>query len=186
MTIHAALHKKNSGSEHEEEHDHAGGGEQEMTLVGAAKESASSETTRRRSRKKYGLVRNVDETNDHSNNSETNDNGLAEEEKDHNDNEEHLVLTMEEAMDRIGYGLVQRRILIAAGLCFGADSMEVMLLSFLSIVLQVEWNLTRDETASIASVVFAGALTGTLILGPTADKLGRKPMFTLTAASTLR
>jgi hypothetical protein len=43
-------------------------------------------------------------------------------------------------------GPFQRRILIAAGLCFAADSMEILLLSFLAVVLQSEWNLTEDQT----------------------------------------
>lgn len=60
--------------------------------------------------------------------------------------------------DRLGMGLFQYRILVAAGLCFAADAMEVLLLSFLSIVLQDEWRLTDDETAFITSILFLGAL----------------------------
>jgi MFS family permease len=72
--------------------------------------------------------------------------------------------------------------LIAAGLCFAADSMEVLLLSFLTVVLRAEWNLTETQTNSITSSVFIGALAGTLILGPLGDRVGRKPVFTITAA----
>lgn len=81
--------------------------------------------------------------------------------------------------DRLGMGTFQYRILIAAGLCFAADAMEVLLLSFLSIVLQNEWSLTEDETAFITSTLFLGALVGTSILGPWADKIGRRPVFLL-------
>jgi putative MFS transporter len=84
--------------------------------------------------------------------------------------------------ESLGMGPFQRRILIAAGLCFAADSMEILLLSFLAVVLQSEWNLTEDQTASITSIVFAGAMIGTLVLGPLANRIGRKPVFTLTAA----
>jgi putative MFS transporter len=79
-------------------------------------------------------------------------------------------------------GPFQRRILIAAGLCFAANSMEILLLSFLAVVLQSEWNLTEDQTASIASVIFFGAILGTLVLGPLANRIGRKPVFSITAA----
>lgn len=59
--------------------------------------------------------------------------------------------------------------------------MEVLLLSFLSIVLQQEWDLSEDETAFITSILFAGALIGTSILGPLADAWGRRPVFLLAA-----
>ena len=69
----------------------------------------------------------------------------------------------------------------AAGLCFAADAMQVLLLSFLSEVLRLEWNLSDDETAMISSILFVGAIFGTLILGPLADKKGRKPLFLVSA-----
>mmetsp|Transcript_35446 Transcript_35446/g.71845 ORF Transcript_35446/g.71845 Transcript_35446/m.71845 type:complete len:479 (+) Transcript_35446:322-1758(+) len=56
-------------------------------------------------------------------------------------------------------------------------SMEIMLLSFLSAILQSEWGLTTGQTATITSCVFAGSLTGTLILGPLGDRIGRRPVF---------
>ena len=82
----------------------------------------------------------------------------------------------------LGNGPFQNRILIAAGLCFAADSMEILLLTFLTVVLRAEWNLTETETNSVTSNVFIGALVGTLILGPLGDRVGRKPVFTVTAA----
>jgi MFS family permease len=93
-------------------------------------------------------------------------------------------LSIDDAIDRLGMGIFQYRILIAAGLCFSADAMEILLLSFLSIVLKKEWHLTNDQTAFITSMVFAGALVGTSVLGPLADKWGRRPIFLL-AASTI-
>lgn len=93
-----------------------------------------------------------------------------------------IPLEIDDAIDRLGYGPFQRRILVAAGLCFAADSMEVLLLSFLSVVLQAKWQLTEEQTASITSSVFGGALLGTLILGPLGDRMGRKPVFSITAA----
>ncbi|OEU20287.1 MFS general substrate transporter, partial [Fragilariopsis cylindrus CCMP1102] len=83
--------------------------------------------------------------------------------------------------ERIGIGRFQYSILFAAGLCFMADSMEVLLLSFLSVVLKHEWYLTEHQMDSIFAVVFAGALFGTLLLGPAGDIYGRKPIFILTA-----
>jgi hypothetical protein len=88
---------------------------------------------------------------------------------------------IDDAIERIGIGTFQYSILFAAGLCFMADSMEVLLLSFLSVVLKHEWYLTEHQMDSIFAVVFAGALFGTLLLGPAGDIYGRKPIFTLTA-----
>jgi MFS family permease len=67
--------------------------------------------------------------------------------------------------------------MIAAGLCFAADAMQVMLLSFLGEVLKLEWGLSDDETALITSILFFGAIFGTMILGPLADRRGRRPVF---------
>lgn len=78
-------------------------------------------------------------------------------------------------------GKFQRRILWAAGLCFAADSMEILLLSFLTVVLQEEWGLTDTQTSTITFSVFAGALMGSLTLGPLGDSIGRRPVFSLAA-----
>lgn len=78
-------------------------------------------------------------------------------------------------------GKFQLLVLTAAGLCFASDAMQVLLLSFLCEVLKLEWNLTDRETALITSMVFIGAIFGTLVLGPLADKKGRKPIFLLAA-----
>jgi putative MFS transporter len=94
----------------------------------------------------------------------------------------HLVSFSLRTVESLGNGPFQRRILIAAGLCFAADSMEILLLSFLAVVLQAEWNLSEDQTAAITSIVFVGAMIGTLVLGPLANRIGRKPVFFLTAA----
>ena len=84
--------------------------------------------------------------------------------------------------DRIGMGRFQMQIMVAAGLCFASDAMEILLLSFLSLVLLVEWNLTEHQASSITASVFAGAFLGTLALGRMGDLLGRKPVFIFTAS----
>lgn len=102
-----------------------------------------------------------------------------------NQHSKRLTLTMDEAIERLGYGRFQHYLLWAAGLCMMADGLEVLLLSFLTLVLQSsdsQWNLTSTQTSSITASVFLGAFVGSLVLGRLADVWGRKPVFTLTAA----
>lgn len=90
-------------------------------------------------------------------------------------------ITMDEAMERLGYGMFQNKILVASGCCFAADAMQVLMLSFLSLVLKAEWKLSSSKAQSITSCLFAGALVGTLVLGPAADSVGRRPVFLCSA-----
>ena len=84
-------------------------------------------------------------------------------------------------VELLGMGKFQYKILIAAGLCFAADAMEVLLLSFLAVAVQNEWELNDAQAATITSVVFAGALLGTLTLGRLGDSIGRRPVVIMTA-----
>jgi MFS family permease len=68
--------------------------------------------------------------------------------------EEDSILRMDDAIDRLGFGLFHYRLL-----CFG-------LLVFVLLL----------------SSVFCGALPGSLVLGQAADNYGRKPIFILSAA----
>lgn len=91
------------------------------------------------------------------------------------------LITIDAAIERLGMGKFQLRILVASGLCFAADAMIVTMLSFLSLVVQELMSLTDRQTASITSCLFAGSMLGTLVLGPLADHLGRRPVFLLSA-----
>lgn len=91
--------------------------------------------------------------------------------------------SVENAIEQLGIGWYQYSIGFTAGLCLSADGIEILLLSFLSIVLQVEWNLTASQGATITSCVFLGSLIGTLIQGPLGDRLGRRPVFLLASGS---
>lgn len=98
------------------------------------------------------------------------------------DNDDSLTYFVDEAIENLGMGRFQLVVLTAAGLCFAADAMQVLQLTFLSQVLRLEWNLSDEETALITSILFIGAIFGTLTLGPLADKKGRKPVFLLAAS----
>jgi hypothetical protein len=55
------------------------------------------------------------------------------------------------------------RLLLITGLANAADGMEVSLLTFMSVCVGLDWDLSDSQVASIASVVFAGELVGSLI-----------------------
>ena len=106
--------------------------------------------------------------------------------EDHVENNESdglVVIDIEEAIDRLGMGLFQYQVVLACGLCFASDAMEVLLLSFLTLILQSQWNLSETQSDSIVSVVFLGAMVGTFVLAPLGDKLGRRIIFAITAAT---
>lgn len=96
----------------------------------------------------------------------------------------NLKISIDQAVDKIGHGKFQQQILFAAGTCFMADSMEIMLLSFLTLVLQKEWGWEGDhpiEIPIITASMFAGALAGTVVLGPLGDRVGRRPVMSIAA-----
>jgi len=96
------------------------------------------------------------------------------------DSTEERIISMDTAMERLGMGPFQYRLMACLGLFFAADAMQVLQLSFLVVVLGVDWESSHLDIA--ASSVFVGALVGTLVWGPMADKAGRRPVF-LAAAS---
>jgi hypothetical protein len=96
--------------------------------------------------------------------------------------EEEILISIDEAIERLGTGRFQLLILIASGLCFCGDAVQFVLLSFITMVVQQQWHLSNQMTASITSCIFLGAFCGTLVLGPAADSVGRRPIFLLSAA----
>jgi hypothetical protein len=53
--------------------------------------------------------------------------------------------------ERLGTGKFQRRMVIALGMCSIADAMEILLLSFLSIVVQSEFNVSPNMGSLLTS-----------------------------------
>ena len=66
-------------------------------------------------------------------------------------------------------------------MCAAADAMEILLLSFLAVVVQHEFGVGPELGAVLTSSVFVGAMLGTVVLGRMGDSIGRKPMFVISA-----
>jgi len=73
--------------------------------------------------------------------------------------------SIDDAVDAVQFGKFQKIMMVAVGLCFMSDAMEVVLLGFLSAVLKYEWDLTNSQTAAIGASVFFGELVGSAVLG---------------------
>ena len=87
--------------------------------------------------------------------------------------------TVAELKDQLGWSTYQWRLFIITGLCIMAESIEVSLLSFLTIECKKEWALTDVQADHIAGSVFVGEICGCLLFGILADVYGRKPAFAL-------
>ena len=82
--------------------------------------------------------------------------------------------TVDEAIEKMGFGLFQILLSVFCGLLWVADAMELMILSILSPALKCQWDLSGAEEATITAVVFVGMLLGGLFWGAVCDIIGRR------------
>ena len=68
-------------------------------------------------------------------------------------------LSVDEAIDAIGAGKFQWKILCVTGLFWAADAIEIMRLTFLLPIWKDEWELDDGIDGTIGAVVFAGIST---------------------------
>ena len=64
--------------------------------------------------------------------------------------------TVTQAVNNIGFGRFQVILSIIVGLCWMADSMEMMILSILPLALQCEWGIDHYRQAFLTTIVFIG------------------------------
>ena len=85
--------------------------------------------------------------------------------------------TIDEAIDKMGYGPFQFILFLFCGFIWMADAMELMILSILSPAVKCQWSLSSVEEAFITSIVFIGFLFGSIFWGYISDNFGRKKAF---------
>lgn len=84
-------------------------------------------------------------------------------------------LTVQDAIDHIGFGRFQVRIGVIIGLVYVCDAMEVMLLSFLGPAIRCEsWGVSPQQESLLTTGVFVGMMLGAWVWGSVADRWGRK------------
>eukprot|EP01084_Bolivina_argentea_P150980 263585_1 len=89
-------------------------------------------------------------------------------------NAKEQTYTIDEAINAIGIGKFQWKILIVTGSLWAGDAIEIMILTFLMPLLEEEWNLTTAQSGTIGSAYFAGELVGSLIITNLSDRIGRR------------
>ncbi|KAM9793263.1 synaptic vesicle 2-related protein isoform 2-T2 [Syngnathus typhle] len=92
--------------------------------------------------------------------------------------------TLDEALDALGFGMFQWKLLFLTGFSWVADAMEMMILSILGPQLHCDWSLEGYKVALITSVVFAGMGFSSSFWGNLSDKHGRKKGLTMCMAWT--
>ena len=88
--------------------------------------------------------------------------------------EEEAVFTVDEVINKMGFGPFQVLITVFCGLIWVADAMELMILSILSPIVKCQWDLSSTEEAAVTSVVFLGLIVGVFFWGLMNDLIGRK------------
>lgn len=90
--------------------------------------------------------------------------------------------TCDDAIEMVGFGRFQKRLLFVTGALFSADAMQMMLVSFISPAARCDFDLSIAQEALIASIVFVGMFVGSYLCGTAADKYGRRIVFLGSAA----
>src|SRR5918993_681280 len=90
------------------------------------------------------------------------------------------VQTVQEAVDQIGFGRFQKRLLGVCGVTWAADAAEVLLLGFALPSIIGEFGISAAQGGLIATPTFAGMLVGAWFWGTISDKIGRRLGFQVT------
>ena len=90
--------------------------------------------------------------------------------------------TRNERLDRLPFNKAHRKLLVASGIGWAFDAMDVGLVSFVvaAIAADPHFNLTPTEKSWVLSIGFVGMAIGAALGGFVADRVGRKTVFSAT------
>ncbi|XP_045607807.1 synaptic vesicle 2-related protein [Procambarus clarkii] len=89
--------------------------------------------------------------------------------------------TVDQAVNALGFGKFQVKLSLITGLCWMADSMEMMILAILGPALHCDWHLSEWKQAFLTTAVFIGMMLSSAFWGNLSDKYGRKKSLRLAA-----
>ncbi len=92
----------------------------------------------------------------------------------------HRTLTIDEAIEEIGLGRFQYKLLAICGAGWAADAMEVIIIAFVIPAVIKQWSLSTGQAGFIGTAIFLGMLIGAWFWGTITDYVGRKLGFELT------
>ncbi|KAL8619134.1 hypothetical protein ACOMHN_019406 [Nucella lapillus] len=95
-----------------------------------------------------------------------------------------LGYTMEEAIEKLGFGCLQLRIYLACKLVVATDALEIMLLSLVGPEVKCYWQLQDSQVAFISTAVFCGMAVSSPLWGILADHYGRRACLLMTTMIT--
>ncbi|MDQ3431948.1 MAG: MFS transporter [Actinomycetota bacterium] len=89
-------------------------------------------------------------------------------------------LTVQDAIDALGFGRFQRRLLLVCGVTWAADAAEILLIAFALPAISAEFGVSRAAGGLLVTATFLGMLVGAWFWGVTSDRVGRRAGFQLT------
>lgn len=89
-------------------------------------------------------------------------------------------LTIEDAVEQIGFGRMQKRLLAVCGATWAADAAEIFLISFALPGFSEEFGLSGEAAGLIVTATFLGMLVGAWFWGAISDRIGRRTGFQIT------
>ena len=93
-----------------------------------------------------------------------------------------MALTYDQAIEQVGFGRFQRKLMVVCGLGWAADAMEILLIAFILPAIGEEWGLNNTQKGLLGTAVFVGMLAGAWGWGWLSDRIGRKTGFISTVA----
>ena len=84
------------------------------------------------------------------------------------------------AIDRIGFGRFQKRLLGVCGVTWAADAAEIFIIAFALPKITEDFGLSTFQSSVVVASTFVGMLAGAWFWGTVSDRIGRKRGFTIT------
>jgi len=89
-------------------------------------------------------------------------------------------ISLQSAIDDLGFGPFQRRLLLVCGVTWAADAAEIFLIAFALPGIRKDFGLSTFGSAWVVTAGFLGMLVGAWFWGTISDRIGRRRGFTMT------